>query len=281
MKDVNPSIGLCWGTFQPMSVLQLIRLAGRHGYTSLMFAPTQWLREDFPAPGEAMQLLDANGITLRSLDGVLVGLPRLPPETRAYALAEDEYFRIASAVDATCFNLPHYLGDPATPIGEFVDALRPLAERAAKVGISLGLEFLPGSGIPDLAAANRISNAVGLPNVGVTLDTWHFARTGGQVSEIAGLPPGRIKAFQINDRAADAGSVEDEAMWGRLVPGEGSLPLTETIAAVLANNPNVGIDAEIFSKALIERPDDETAARVAESLRTLTHAAKRNAPRPT
>jgi sugar phosphate isomerase/epimerase len=269
MPGHEPRIGLCAGMVREMSVADLIALAGRHGFTSIMFLPTQWSRADAPAPGDARRMLDDNGIKTTSMDGVMARLPRLADPVQQYLLPEDSYFRIAEEIGACCFNVPHYLGDPKTPVAEFADALGPLAEKAATHGIALGLEFLPGTGIPDVRTANRISEAVGAANLGVTIDTWHLARCRGGIGDIRALPPGRIKAFQISDRAADEDAKPDEEMWGRLVPGEGALPLRETIAAVWENAPGIAIDAEIFSKELLARPDDETAARVMRALKPL------------
>jgi sugar phosphate isomerase/epimerase len=263
----KPKLGLCWGMFIEMSAADFIRLAGRHGYQSLQFGPAQFHGDRAPKPGEARRMLADNGITATSFDGVMAGLPRLPAEARQYAFAEDQYFRMAEEAGVTCFNVPHYRGDPKTPVSEFVDSFGPFCERAGKRGISIGLEFLPGTGIHDLHAANRISEAIGLPNVGVTVDTWHLARSRGTTDDVRRLPPGRIKAFQVSDRAADEDKKPDEEMWGRLIPGEGVLPLKQTIDLVMANNPEIPIDGEIFSKELVQRPDDETASRVMQALR--------------
>jgi len=263
----KPRLGLCWGMFMEMSATDFIGLGGRHGYQSLQFGPAQFHGPSAPKRGDARRMLMDHGITFVSFDGVMAGLPRLPAEAQQYALPEGDYLRMAEETGATVFNVPHYRGDPNTPINEFVDLLGPFCERAGRHGISLGLEFLPGTGIPDLAAANRISDAIGLPNIGVTVDTWHLARSRGTIADVGALPKGRIKAFQISDRSADQDKQPDEEMWGRLIPGEGVLPLKDTIAAVLANNADLAIDAEIFSKELRQRPDDETASRIIQALR--------------
>jgi sugar phosphate isomerase/epimerase len=255
--------------FMDLSAADFIALGGRHGFQSLQFGPAQFQGSLAPAPGAARRMLKAHGVTVTSFDGVMAGLPRLPEEAQQYRLAEDEYLRMAEEVNATCFNVPHWRGDPETPLQEFVDQLGPFCERAGRHGISIGLEFLPGTGIPDLSGANRISEAIGLANVGATVDTWHLARSGGTLGDIRSLPPGRIKAFQVSDRAADEHVKPDEEMWGRLLPGDGSLPLRETIALVIANNPNIAIDGEVFSKDLMQRPADETASRLASGLRKL------------
>ena len=264
-----PKIGLCWGMFMDMSASDFIGLAGRHEYESLMFGPAKFQGPKAPPPGETRRMLDANGVSVISFDGVMAGLPRLSPEAAQYRLPEDDYIRMAEETGATCFNVPHYRGDPATPLNEFVDHLGPFCERAARYGIAIALEFLPGTGIPDVASANRICEAIGLPTLGITVDTWHLARNRGSTADIRNLPSGRIKAFQISDRAADEDDKPDEEMWGRLIPGEGVLPLKETIELVMANNPDIGIDGEVFSKNLIDRPADETAARIACALRKI------------
>jgi sugar phosphate isomerase/epimerase len=250
-----------------MSATDFISLAGRHGYESLMFGPAQFQGARAAVFAEARRMLKANGVTITSFDGVMAGLPRLPTEAQQYVLPEGDYFHMAEEIHATCFNVPHWRGDPNTPLDEFVNVLGPFCERAARRGISIGLEFLPGTGIPDLPSANRISEAIGLPNIGVTVDTWHLARSRGTADDIRRLPPGRIKSFQISDRAADENNKPDEEMWNRLIPGEGALPLKEIIELVIGNNPHIGIDAEIFSKDLKQRPADETASRVAQALR--------------
>src|SRR5262245_8514094 len=91
----NPEIGLCAGMMRNMSLSDLIVLAGRHGFTSLMFLPTQWSRADAPAPGEARRMLADHGVSRTSLDGVMAGLPRLSDAVKPFLFKEDDYFRIA------------------------------------------------------------------------------------------------------------------------------------------------------------------------------------------
>jgi sugar phosphate isomerase/epimerase len=80
-----------------------------------------------------------------------------------------------------------------------VDRLGALGERTAARGLSIDLEFLPWSPIPDLPTAISAVDACGVRNVGVMLDSWHFFRGGGQVSELTPDVAGRITGVQLND----------------------------------------------------------------------------------
>ncbi|HLG86812.1 MAG TPA: sugar phosphate isomerase/epimerase family protein [Alphaproteobacteria bacterium] len=269
---MNPPIGLCYGCLTDTSLSDLIEIAGRHGFASIMVYQEHWKRHAVPPTRELSRMLEANGIRRVTLDGVLTFLPRIDSWAKSLVDGVDDYFRMAEQVGATCFNVPHYTGDPATPLSEMVDALGPFAERAARHGIALALEFMPETAIPDLAAALRLRGAVGASNLGICVDTWHLARTGGGPEDLRALPPGAVTEFQINDR--DAGAPVSDATTGwqpndRKLPGEGQLPLVETILAVEANAPGLPLNVEVFSEALRNLPPDEAAARVAAAARDL------------
>lgn len=238
-------IGLCWGTVRDMDAIAMTRLAGKHGYDAVVVIPAQLGGLDL---AEVRRVIDGEGITRVMLDGVLGMLPRMPDWVRALCVPDDRYFAIAEALGVTTFNVPHYRGDPTTPQQELVDALGPVSERAKRGGIKVALEFLPGTGIPGPAAALRLAQAIGTGNVGVMVDTWHLARAGGTVADIEALPVGSIAGFQINDRAA--GPQPDDETFERLIPGEGALPLLDSLRAVLARAPDVAVDAEIFSQPI-------------------------------
>ena len=53
----------------------------------------------------------------------------------------------------------------------------------------------------------------------------------------------------------------------RKLPGEGELPLAQTITAALANNADVSIELEVFSEELLAMPPADAAARTADAVR--------------
>lgn len=261
--STRPGIGLCYGSLRDVSATALVRIAGRCGFSGIMLPPfPQATPEEI---GGFRALLRDNGIRRVALDGVMAQLPRC-----AFAVEQgwraDQHFAVAGQFGVDCFNVPHYRGDPATSVAEFADSLGPFCERAARAGITVALEFLPGTGIPDLERALRIVETVGAPNLGITLDTWHWARIGATLADIRALAPGVIKDFQLSDRAANQDALPDSEQWGRLLPGEGALPLAEIVRAVYANAPELTVNAEIFSEDLQQLDADDAARAIAEAL---------------
>ena len=261
--STRPGIGLCYGSLRELSAPELVRIAGANGFSGIMLPPFPQARPE--EIGGFRELLRANGIRRVVLDGVMAHLPRCAFAAQQGWSAE-QHFAVAERFGVDCFNVPHYRGDPATTVAEFADALGPFCERAARAGIAVALEFLPGTGIPDLERALRIVEAVGAPNLGITLDTWHWARIGATLADIRALAPGVIKDFQLSDRAANQHALPDSEQWGRLLPGEGALPLADIIRAVHANAPDLTVNAEIFCEELQQRDPDDAARAVAEAL---------------
>lgn len=262
----EPGIGLCHGSLREVDAAELVRLAGANGFSSVMLPP-------FPKASEAERtgfraLLAANGIRRVVLDGAMAALPRCPFAVEM-GWTVDQHFEVAETFGVDCFNVPHYSGDPATTIAELADALGPFCERAARGGRTVALEFLPGTGIPDLERTLRLIEAVGAGNLGIALDTWHWARSRASLADLRALPPGIIRDFQISDRAAAQDALPDSVQWGRLIPGEGAQPLAEIVRIVHANAPQITLNAEIFSEALQARPPAEAAREVAQALRRL------------
>ena len=261
--STRPGIGLCYGSLRDVSAVELVRIGGANGFSALMLPPFPQAQPAEIAGFRA--LLRDNGIRRVVLDGVMAPLPRCA-FVAEHGWTADQHFAVAEQFGVDCFNVPHYRGDPATTVVEFADALGPFCERAAAAGITVALEFLPGTGIPDLERALRIVEAVAAPNLGITLDTWHWARTRGTLADIRALAPGVIKDFQISDRAGNQDALPDSEQWGRLLPGEGALPLAEIIRAVHANAPDLTVNAEIFSEELQQREPNDAAHAIAQAL---------------
>jgi sugar phosphate isomerase/epimerase len=132
--------------------------------------------------------------------------------------------------------------------------------------VRLTLEFLPESAIPDLAHALRLTRAIGADNLAILFDVWHFARTGGTLEALQALPEDAIGGLQISDRIAPPPGSAYAPMSGRLLPGEGELPLTTWLPALLRRQRRLtAIGVEVFSDALRALPATEVARRVASS----------------
>jgi len=151
-----------------------------------------------------------------------------------------------------------------------VDRFAALCDRAAAAGVVVVLEFLPIFTIGTLAAAVGVVRDVGHPAGAVLVDTLHLSRSGGDPDELRSVPAGLLPYLQVADAPAEAPAREqlrDEALHGRLLPGDGGLPLAATLAAV----PDVPLSLEIRSAALVEHHPDpaERAAVVLSATRRL------------
>jgi len=67
----------------------------------------------------------------------------------------------------------------------------------------------------------------------ILIDPMHFIRGGEQAANLAGLEPGLVSYFQVCDvPLVGEGEYMDEALYRRLPPGDGELPLVDIVRAL-------------------------------------------------
>jgi sugar phosphate isomerase/epimerase len=275
MTVAIPEIGLGTAHFLQLTLPEFIDVAGRAGFHRISARPYAFAQALANGWTEAdlRGRLDDVGIAVTMIDGLTDALPgtleRADPKLRLQLPADlldppDEavVFRAATALGASVVNVTHYLG-ASLPVEVLADALRGVSRRAAGHGLRLCLEFFPDSGLPDLPFAQRVVEACGEPNVGVLLDVFHLDRSGGTVEDVRRMPPGAIPGIQISDRMRPAPGTPHVAMGGRVMPGEGELPIRELVEAGLENSPDATIDLEILNDELRSLTPDEAAAQLA------------------
>jgi sugar phosphate isomerase/epimerase len=139
------------------------------------------------------------------------------------------------------------------PEEQIVTALAELCDRAGE--LMIGLEFMPYSGVPDLAAAWRVVKACNRSNAMLILDTWHWARAKQTPDMLQGVPADKIVSIQLCDVIETPyEKLRDESLHDRLVPGEGYGD-TEGFARMLKEHgvvPRV-ISVETISDALVAK----------------------------
>jgi sugar phosphate isomerase/epimerase len=282
-SPAQPVIALCWGTVIDAPLETLVRAAGRHGLGAVTL--TARMYEESRARGASLAalrgLLAGEGVRVHAIDPLISALPgtprpaEVPAANRAYfEITEEDCYRAADALGAETVNLAHF-GGRAVSEDALIECVGEIAERARRHGLHLTLEFLPDSAIPDLAAAERIVAAVAAGNLGVMFDTWHFARTGGTVQQLAALPQGVIGGVQISDRREPPAGTVYAPMSGRLLPGEGELPLGEMLEVLLAADPRRTVGVEVFCDELRALPAEAVAARVAATAGSVIGSALR------
>ena len=131
-----------------------------------------------------------------------------------------------------------------------LDQFAILAEMANALGIETTIEIGPGP-IANLPAALAAIRHVDRPYFRLLIDTMHFVRFGSSVSDIAALEPDVIGYVQLCDAPLKSkyASYMEEALYERMVPGAGELPLLEILAML---PPDVVIGVEVPQRSLAE-----------------------------
>jgi len=284
-------IELCWGTVGRPSVSEYFSAAAAAGFEHVTVRPSWFLASVDQGEDPETLVRQARNLGLRvtTVDSLSSALPGAPdpdtvasPQQRALLrVTEDDCFRIATHFGAPNIQVTNFLGSGAER-NEMLDAFGALADRARERGFHLLLEFIPRTGVPDLAAAVDIVQACGRENTRIMVDTWHLVRTGGTVDELRAVPPGLFGGMQVSDcpLPPEIMQVTQFPMGGdyvpgrgRLLPGEGHLPLGAIIDAVAANNPPMLVGVEVFNAGLRAMPPTAAAALARRSLlRLLSHA---------
>jgi sugar phosphate isomerase/epimerase len=118
-----------------------------------------------------------------------------------------------------------------------------LCDRAAPYGLQVNLEFAIYTGVRTLAHAAKMVARATRANASVLIDALHFSRSGGLPEHVAQVDPALFRYAQICDAGPDMPAPTDtpalvrEARTGRLLPGEGVLPLKELVAALPRSLP--------------------------------------------
>jgi sugar phosphate isomerase/epimerase len=160
------------------------------------------------------------------------------------------------------------------PLDVMIDAFAALCRRAGP-DLTVALEFMPYSGVPDLATAWRIVAEV--PNAALIIDNWHWARAGQKPTDLDEVAAERIVSVQLCDvRAEPMEPLRAESLGHRLPPGQGYGDTVGLVRALAAHGVTPAVMAvEVISDELVARGVDVAAQVNADAAReVLSVAAK-------
>lgn len=158
------------------------------------------------------------------------------------------------------------------PPDVMAEAFAALCERAGP-DLTVALEFMPYSGVPDLATAWRIVQ--GVPNAGLIVDGWHWARAGQKATDLDEVPAERIVSVQLCDVLAEPMEpLRAESLGHRLPPGKGYGDTAGLVRALAAHGVHPAVMAvEVISDELVARGVDVAAQVTADAAREVLHCA--------
>jgi sugar phosphate isomerase/epimerase len=198
------------------------------------------LRDDPGLRRELLAAMDDRGISISLGEGLLIA-PGV--DVRSYAGDLD----IMAELRIPRINTVSLEPDRARTF----DELAVLTDLAADRGIVTSVEPVPGLAIADLPTAMAAVEHVGRDEISLLIDTMHVARSGASADDLRSLPPERIGHVQLCDvplRSTKEHNYAEEAMYHRMAPGEGELPLAEMLAALPADRV-VGLEVPMLSRA--------------------------------
>jgi sugar phosphate isomerase/epimerase len=203
-----------------------------HGY------PDWSLKSDPALRREMVAAMRDRGVSISLCEGI--GL-RPNADVREYAADLD----ILSELGGDRINAASMDRD----LSRTLEGFAVLAELADARGIETTIEIGPGP-IRTLPAALAAVRHVGRRNFRLLIDTMHFFRFGGSVVDIAALDPDVIGYVQLCDAplVSKHASYMEEALYERMTPGEGELPLFALLAA-LPRHVIVSVEIPQRSKA--------------------------------
>lgn len=151
-----------------------------------------------------------------------------------------------------------------------IDQFGALAELAAGFGVETTLEPSPGLTIGDLPTALSAVHQVGRPDFRLLIDTMHIVRSGAEPDDIARIDPDLIGYIQLSDAPLVPTQPDymKEAMFERMVPGTGELPLLELLA-VLPRDRVIGLEVPLLAQAQAGVKPHERLGRCVAAAREL------------
>ena len=203
----------------------------------LGFAPYS-LKDDVGLRKDLLAAMAYRGVTISLGDGFLV-------------LPGAEMCKFATDLDVLAeLGVPWINTVSLDPdLNRTFDQFAALTELAAQRGIQTAVEPVPGLTIADLPTALAARENVGRSDFRLLIDTMHLVRSGHGAADLAALDPEYIGYAQLCDTTLQprVDNYSEEAIFERMVPGTGELPLRDIISELPAD---IVIELEIPQRSL-------------------------------
>ncbi len=279
-KALDPhDLILCSGMLLGHPLRAKIRAAAEAGYAGI----TLWPDDVTQAHGEGLsdadirKLLDDHGQVVVDMDPLLDWTPEARPKPGEAAVAvtpESEFYAIAEAFGARSLNVVQGFGQ-SLDLDRAAEDLAGVCDRAREHGLVVTVEFLPWSGIPNAAVALDLVRRTGRPNATILVDSWHWFRGGADLPMLRSVPGPLVGSVQLNDAPAAASeNLMMESMLGRLMPGDGAIPLVEVVKTLDQIGSRAPIGVEVFHETHARLDAGDVARRAAEATRRVLALAR-------
>lgn len=152
------------------------------------------------------------------------------------------------------------------PMDKMIGELKELAREAADAGTKLALELMPFTNLKTIDQGVELMRGAGAGNAGIMLDIWHMARGDIDFEQIRTMPKELIFWAEIDDaRREVGGSLYNDTIHNRELPGEGSFDIQKFLRAIRASGYAGPYGVEILSRKHRRLPLREAAQRAYDS----------------
>ncbi|MCV7413427.1 xylose isomerase [Mycobacterium florentinum] len=203
----------------------------------LGYAPFS-LKDDPALRSNVLAAMRHHGVAASLGDGFLV-----LPDTETSSFAAD--LDVLAELGVPRINVVSL--DP--DLGRTFDQFAALTELAAQHRIQTLVEPVPGLTVGDLPTALAAREYIGRTDFRLLIDTMHLVRSGSGAADLAAVEPEHIGYAQLNDTTLRPRleNYMEEAMFERMVPGEGELPLADILSVLPAD---IVLEIEVPQRSL-------------------------------
>jgi len=264
------------------SLVPYLDLARETGYR-YVDVPFHWLEAEAERRGDAAveAMFQQRGLLLANLGLPLNLYDAEPAFLRDLSLLPDRARLCArlGARSVTAFLWPSMDEEPVRYISQLARRIRQVAVELLPLGMRVGLEYVGPHHlrhrrypfVQSLADLKTFWEAIGAPNVGALVDSYHWYTAGEHEDDLAQLPPEKVVYVHIND-TRDA--PEDAHDGRRLLPGDGRIPLVPFLRGLYLAGYRGPVAAEVLHEAPLEGTGESRARLVRERLEKLIALAK-------
>jgi len=228
-------------------------------------------------PATMRRIVDDAGLRITDIDSCGDWLPApvaggdVQPAFRS-VWSRHEFFAAAAALGADTLVAVHLTGDD-TSHDLAVEGFASLCDDAAEHGLRIALEFIPFSGVRDLAAGWSIVRESGRANSGLVFDVCHVVRSGSDTGLLQSIPAERILSVQLGDGSLAApADLVDEAMYHRALPGDGEFGVGALLGQLCGLGVRSRVGPELYQTGWSQRPAAEVAADLMDATRRILTA---------
>lgn len=269
------SLALCTATLQPdpmqcsfEDLLLQCQAAASGGFGGVSLWHLHWgmALGSENAGGEAVlrAAVSEKNLTVHMIEAILPWMAGADSEATQQAL---DAFKLAESFGATRV-LAVCMGEEIQDRAEASKRYREICKVGSDFGVSVPIEFLPWSSIPDITTAWQMVETAGEENGGILIDVWHWQRQPGgpDHEQLQKIPGEFIRAVQLCDAAeTPQGEALEECMTARLLPGQGAVNIPELLGSLKAIGAEPLWAPEVFSQELAARGHKAMVAEIYQS----------------